>query len=53
MELKRLAQPCTRLIDLRGLVDGECKTYEYNERPHYLDDVAIKVFEENVAYYGG
>ncbi|WP_448247076.1 PilZ domain-containing protein [Thalassotalea agariperforans] len=53
MELKRLAQPCTRLIDLRGLVDGECKTYEHNDRPHYLDDIAIKVFEENVAYYGG
>ena len=25
MELKRLAAPCTRLIDLRGHVDGECK----------------------------
>lgn len=52
MELKRLAQPCMRLIDLRGLVDGECKAYEYNERPHFLDELAIKVFEENVAAYG-
>ncbi|MGY0581190.1 MAG: hypothetical protein ACW7DV_03835, partial [Paraglaciecola chathamensis] len=24
MELKRLARPCTRLIDLRGYVDGKC-----------------------------
>lgn len=53
MELKRLAQPCTRLIDLRGLVDGECKTFEHENRPHYLDDIAINVFNENVSAYGG
>lgn len=53
MELKRLAQPCTRLIDLRGLVDGECIPFEYEDKPHYLDSVAIKVFEQNVAYYNG
>jgi PilZ domain-containing protein len=53
MEVKRLASPCTRLIDLRGLVNGECRAYEHQERVHYLDDVAIKVFEENFAYYGG
>ena len=52
MELKRLAAPCTRLVDLRGHVDGECRQYEHEERIHYLDDLAIKVFEENIAYYG-
>ena len=52
MELKRLAQPCARLVDLRGLVDGECRLYEHDERRHFLDDIAIKVFEENLAYYG-
>ena len=52
MELKRLAEPCTRLVDLRGLVDGECKPYEHGEQVHFLDDVAIKVFEENIAHYG-
>lgn len=52
MELKRLANPCTRLIDLRGHVDGECRAYEHEERVHYLDDVAIKVFEDLVADYG-
>ena len=51
MEIKRLATPCTRLIDLRGLVDGECRAYEYEDCIHFLDDVAIKVFEENIAYY--
>lgn len=52
MELKRLAQPCTRLIDLRGHVDGECELYEEDNRSHYLDDVAMNVFEENMAVYG-
>jgi len=53
MELKRLAAPCTRLVDLRGHVDGECRAYEHEERIHYLDDLAIRVFEENFAFYGG
>lgn len=53
MELKRLAQPCVRLIDLRGLVDGECRGYEYNGRTHYLDDIAIQVFEDSIAQYKG
>ncbi len=53
MELKRLAAPCTRLIDLRGHVTGECRPYEHDGRIHFLDDEAIKVFEENLAYYEG
>ncbi|GLX79681.1 pilus assembly protein PilZ [Thalassotalea insulae] len=53
MELKRLAAPCTRLIDLRGHVDGECRGYEHDNRVHYLDDIAIKVFEDKLAEYQG
>jgi hypothetical protein len=53
MELKRLATPCTRLVDLRGNVDGECRAYEHNERTHFLDDTAIKTFEENIVHYNG
>lgn len=52
MELKRLAGPCMRLIDLRGHVDGECKAYQHETRTHYLDPTAIRVFEENIAQYG-
>lgn len=52
MELKRLAGTCTRLIDLRGHVEGDCDIYEHDGRTHFLDDVAIKVFEENIAAYG-
>jgi len=52
MELKRLAGPCVRLIDLRGHVDGECRPYEHDSRSHFLDDIAINVFKENIALYG-
>ena len=52
MELKRLASPCARLIDLRGNVDGECKPFEHNDRVHYLDDIAVSVFRENIDAYG-
>jgi len=53
MELKRLATVCTRLIDLRGHVDGECRPFEHDGRRHYLDDNAIKVYEENISFYQG
>jgi hypothetical protein len=53
MELKRLASACTRFIDLRGLVDGECKLFEYSGQSHFLDDVAVRVFEENIEKYKG
>ena len=52
MEVKRLANPCTRLIDLRGHVDGECKAYVDDSRTHYLDDIAIKVYVDNKQAYG-
>jgi len=52
MELKRLANPCTRLIDLRGHVDGECRAFEHDNRVHYLDDLAIKVYEDMILEYG-
>ena len=52
MEIKRLAQPCTRLIDLRGHVDGDCKAFEDDNRTHYLDELAIKVYQESANAYG-
>ena len=53
MELKRLASACTRSIDLRGLVDGECKLFEYEGQSHFLDSIAIEVFENNIEAYKG
>lgn len=52
MELKRLARPCIRLIDLRGQVSGECKGYEYEGKTHYLDEIAIEVFERQMRLFG-
>jgi hypothetical protein len=52
MELKRLAKPCLRLIDLRGLVAGDCREYTYQDKIHYLDDTAIDVFERQVRLFG-
>jgi hypothetical protein len=53
MELKRLASDCTRSIDLRGLVDGDCKLFEYEGQSHFLDDIAVTVFEDNIEKYKG
>lgn len=52
MELKRLARPCIRLIDLRGQVSGECRPYENEGKTHYLDDTAIDVFERQMRSFG-
>jgi len=52
MELKRLATTCTRVIDLRGLVDGECQLFDYEGQSHFLDNTAIQVFNENTQAYG-
>ncbi|PKI14199.1 PilZ domain-containing protein [Colwellia sp. 12G3] len=52
MELKRLSSVCTRAIDLRGLVNGECQLFDFQGQTHFLDDVAIAAFKENVAIYG-
>lgn len=53
MELKRLATACTRAIDLRGLVDGECQLFDYQGQSHFLDSVGINTFNESIANYGG
>ena len=43
MELKRLASPCTRLVDLRGHVDGECRGFEHENRTSF----SIEIFKCN------
>ncbi len=52
MELKRLARPCTRVIDLRGRVDGECSLFEYNGITHFMDHVARETFDQQVQIFG-
>ncbi len=52
MELKRLARPCIRVIDLRGKVDGECEVFEHDGRQHFLDSIARETFEQQVRIFG-
>ena len=53
MEVKRLAKPCQRTIDLRGHVDGKCNKYVHQGRTHYMDDIAVDKFEEQLRVFGG
>eukprot|EP01093_Parvamoeba_rugata_P011645 TRINITY_DN321_c0_g2_i5.p1 TRINITY_DN321_c0_g2~~TRINITY_DN321_c0_g2_i5.p1 ORF type:complete len:847 (-),score=169.64 TRINITY_DN321_c0_g2_i5:14801-17341(-) len=52
MEVKRLAKPCVRSIDLRGVVNGKCKEYIHDGRKHYMDEVAVETFEEQLRIFG-
>jgi hypothetical protein len=52
MEMSRLSQPIARFIDLRGQVSGEVKPYIYDGKQHFMDDLAIAVFEQEVAKHG-
>lgn len=52
MEVKRLAQPCDKSIDLRGVIDGRCRHYDYEGITHFLDDVAIEIFERQIRTFG-
>ena len=53
MELKRLATPCVRSLDLREYVEDKCLFFEYGEQQHILNQDAINIFEDNVNAYGG
>ncbi|MFC3122109.1 PilZ domain-containing protein [Agaribacter flavus] len=52
MEIKRLAKPCIRSIDLRTKVKDECRLFNYQGIPHYLHVNGIFEFEKLVKRYG-
>ncbi len=52
MEMTRLSQPIARFIDLRGQVTGDVKPYEYKGKQHFMDALAIEVFEKAIKQYG-
>ena len=52
MEMSRLSQPIDRFIDLRGQVSGDVKPYIYNGKQHFMDDLAVAVFEEEIVKHG-
>ncbi|KIE20423.1 pilus assembly protein PilZ [Vibrio sinaloensis] len=53
MELNRVMAPCTKSIDLRGRVNGECREYELDGLKHWLDDVAFNAYHKNTRKFGG
>ncbi|MCE0494307.1 PilZ domain-containing protein [Vibrio salinus] len=53
MELNRIMEPCTKNIDLRGRVQGECREYTLDGYAHWLDDVAFNDYHRYVKKYGG
>lgn len=53
MELKRVMAPCSKSIDLRGRVQGDCREYNLNGIRHWFDDVAINAYHKKVKRYGG
>ncbi|WP_394127546.1 PilZ domain-containing protein [Vibrio hepatarius] len=53
MELNRVMAPCTKPIDLRGRVKGECRSYDLDGLKHWLDDVAFNAYHKNTRKFGG
>ena len=52
MELKRLAQPVNRIIDLRPVLKFGCEPVIRGGITHYLDSVATDDFDDEYARYG-
>ncbi|MGF1770500.1 PilZ domain-containing protein [Enterovibrio makurazakiensis] len=53
MEVRKLMSACSRPVDLRGKVMGECRRYFLNGINHWLDDVAINVYHRRLDVYQG
>ncbi|MCG3731905.1 PilZ domain-containing protein [Vibrio cincinnatiensis] len=53
MELNRVMAPCSKIIDLRGRVQGECREYDLDGRKHWLDDVAFNAYHKGTKKFGG
>ncbi|MCJ8272248.1 MAG: PilZ domain-containing protein [Psychrosphaera sp.] len=51
-ELNRICEPCEKVMDLRGEIDGKCVKFIHNGRIHYLDDTAIETFNAGLEHYG-
>ncbi|PWI35243.1 PilZ domain-containing protein [Vibrio albus] len=52
MELNRIMAPCSKSIDLRGRVQGECREYHLDGFTHWLDDVAINSYHRKIKQFG-
>lgn len=53
LEQQRLQKPCTKIIDLRGKVAGECQAYSFGGLTHYLDDRAYLIAKQLLDRFNG
>ncbi|WKE64925.1 PilZ domain-containing protein [Gallaecimonas kandeliae] len=53
MELRRVAAPCQRVIDLRLKGIKRCQLVEYKGQTHYLDEGARRIFEAGLKEFSG
>ncbi|MGF1708705.1 PilZ domain-containing protein [Enterovibrio baiacu] len=53
MEIRRLMSPFLRPIDLRGKVQGECRSYTLSGLTHWMDDVALNLYHRRLDIYQG
>ncbi|WP_394211036.1 PilZ domain-containing protein [Enterovibrio calviensis] len=53
MEVRKLMSACSRPVDLRGKVVGECRRYFLNNVNHWLDDVAVNLYHRRLDIYQG
>ncbi|WP_115717440.1 PilZ domain-containing protein [Gallaecimonas mangrovi] len=53
MELRRVAAPCQRVIDLRPKGIKRCQLVEYKGQTHYMDEGAKRVFEAGLKEFAG
>lgn len=51
-ELNRIMAPCSKAIDIRGLVKDECRKYDLNGYSHWLNDHGINLYYKNIFKYG-
>lgn len=52
LELRRLARPCEKVIDLRSIIQEECQAFEYEGLIHYLDGASQALFERQIRAFG-
>lgn len=53
MELHRIMALNHKAVDLRGRVKGECRPYQLHGKQHWLDDVAINIYQNRIGIFGG
>ncbi|MGL4268823.1 MAG: PilZ domain-containing protein, partial [Plesiomonas sp.] len=51
MQLRELHTPCLQPIDLRNRVDGRCYEHHILGLTHWLDDIALNLFNQQLELY--